>query len=499
MKSFPNGDMFPNLNKYNHILSIFRNAGVPAVLVGGSVRDAILGVESKDIDLATPMPVVTSDEDYEDICKGLKEDYPTVTKLMEEAGYAVYPTGVDHGTVTVMITDEDVSGNVYGVKVEVTTYRIDTCCNGRTAKVVFTEDLAQDLARRDFTINAIAYDGGLIYDYDGGIADLDDGTIRTVGDAFDRFREDYLRPIRAYRFASYLRSTFDDIFMLSNETERCTKCIDLADKIGTHELVSFERVIDEFNKTFKRADQRGCTQFIKDMYKIGVLTKLFPELDLGPKPCHELVQSPEHHPEGDVLTHIALAVGHAEGVEGRWIALLHDIAKPVTAVWDPKGIGNQWYSFYGHDKVGEKLIKTSVKDRLPLSNDLINKAALCTRYHLYIFLGQKDENGNPLPPSDKQVRKVRAAMGEHLPLLRALGYADHMGRPVHPHVKDYWDRKLDIVKERILKAQDLFDKDDGWVQGAELGRALKAAMTAQQEDGITDKAALMEIAYGTRN
>ena len=470
MKSFLNGDMFPSLNKHNHILDIFKNAGVPAVLVGGSVRDAILGVESKDIDLATPL---TPD---------------VVTERMEAADYKVYPTGIDHGTVTVMIN---------GDPIEITTYRVDACCDGRKADVMFTDNLAQDLARRDFTINAIAYDGETIHDYDGGIADLDDGVIRTVGSAFDRFHEDYLRPIRGHRFASYLRNEWE-IFMLSNETERCARVLEWDAIIGTGKKVSFERVIDEFNKVFKRADQRGCTKFIKDMYHMGVLTTLFPELDLGPKPCHELAQSPTHHPEGDVLRHIALAVGHAEGVEGRWIAMLHDIAKPKTAVWDPKGIGNTWYSFYGHDKVGEEMIKTSVKTRLPLKNDLINKAALCTRYHLYIFLGQKDEDGNPLPPSDKQIRKVRVAMGEHLPLLRALGYADHMGRPVHPHVEDYWDRKLDIVKERILKAQDLFDKDDGWVQGTELGRALEAAKKAQEIHGITDKAALMEIAYGTR-
>ena len=130
MKSFPNGSMFPDLNKHNGILKIFKDAKVPAVLVGGSVRDAILGVESTDVDLATPL---TPD---------------VVTERMEAAGYSVHPTGIDHGTVTVVINKENI---------EITTYRIDACCDGRKADVIFTEDLEQDLARRDFTINAIAY------------------------------------------------------------------------------------------------------------------------------------------------------------------------------------------------------------------------------------------------------------------------------------------------------------------------------------------------------
>ena len=466
-------ESFPKLNKFNGIIKKFGDAGVPAVVVGGCVRDVILGVESTDVDLATPL------------------EYKEVTELMETAGYKVKPTGIDHGTVTVIFNKKE--------KYEITTYRIDVNCNGRDAEVEFVTDLNKDLGRRDLTINAMAWDGNNLIDPYDALYDIRQGVIRTVNSAWDRFREDYLRPIRAYRFRSYLGFRICPNIALASEK------IEWDSLIGTNKIVSFERVIDEFKKVFKRADAEGCEQFIKDMYYIGVLTVLFPELDLGPKPCHELAQSPDHHPEGDVLTHIAKATGCAKGVEGRWIAMLHDIAKPKTAVWDPKGIGNTWYSFYGHDKVGEEMIKTSVKDRLPLKNDLINKAALCTRYHLYIFLGQKDEDGNPLPPSDKQIRKVRVAMGEHLPLLRALGYADHMGRPVDPNVDDYFDRKLpDTGKTRILKAQDLFDmKDengnDEWEPGPELGRALKAAKKAQELDGITDKAALMEIAYGTRN
>ena len=460
MKSFLNGDMFPGLNKHNHILDIFKNARVHAVLVGGSVRDAILGVESKDIDLATPWPP--------DI----------VTERMEAAGYKVYPTGIDHGTVTVMIN---------GDPIEITTYRVDACCDGRKADVIFTDDLEQDLLRRDFTINAIAYDGETIHDYDGGIADLDDGVIRTVGSAFDRFHEDYLRPIRGHRFASYLRNEWE-IFMLSNETERCARVLEWDAIIGTGKKVSFERVIDEFNKVFKRADQRGCTKFIKDMYHMGVLTTLFPELDLGPKPCHELAQSPTYHPEGDVLEHIAIAVGHAEGVEGRWIALLHDIAKPVTAAFkvDKEGKQHPYYSFHNHDRIGADMIRTSVKDRLPLPNDLINKAALCALWHLYIY---------KTPPSSKSVRKVQAAMGEHLPLLRALGIADHMGRPISDEIDKYLEEQ-DVPVKPILLGRHL--QEDGWEPGPHFGPALKAAFDVQLDEGVTDLARLLEVANGTR-
>jgi tRNA nucleotidyltransferase/poly(A) polymerase len=368
---------------------------------------------------------------------------------------------------------------------------VDACCDGRKAKVLFTEDLAQDLARRDFTINAIAYDGETIYDYDGGIADLDDGYIRTVGEGYDRFREDYLRPIRGYRFSSYLRSVFDEPFTLALETDLCATHCGIAEKIGT--TVSFERVIDEFNKVFKRAGIIGCQVFIEDMYKIGVLTALLPELDLGPKPCHELAQSPEYHPEGDVLTHIAIAVGVAEGIEGRWIALLHDIAKPITATVKETKDGKQhdYYSFHKHDKIGADMIKTEIKARLPLPNDLINKASLCARWHLYIY---------QTPPSGKAIRKVQAAMGEHLPLLRALGKADHMGRPLHPDVEKYFEEQevplTPIITGRMM-LNHWGEQDERVKQGPLLGKVLKEMYAQQLEFGWTTKdvGPLMLIAY----
>ena len=470
MKSFLNGTMFPGLNAHNHILDICKNAGVPVVLVGGSVRDCILGVPSADVDLATP---ITPD---------------LVTERMTKAGYKVYPTGVDHGTVTVMFPWEDDLGACDDQPVEITTYRVDACCDGRKADVLFTDDLEQDLLRRDFTINAIAYDGETIYDCDGGIADLDDGIIRTVGSPMDRFTEDYLRPIRGYRFASYQTNLLGERAYVHDRTARAAYMLNLDMYIGTGNKVSFERVIDEFNKVFDRADDLGCTQFIKDMYRIGVLSALLPELDKGPKPCHELAQSPTYHPEGDVLTHIAIAVGVAKGIEGKWIALLHDIAKPITAAFkvDKDGKQHDYYSFHNHDRIGAEMIRTSVKDRLPLPNDLINKAALCAHWHLYIY---------KTPPSSKTVRKVQAAMGEHLPLLRALGVADHMGRPISDEIDKYFEEQ-DVPVKPILLGRHL--QEDGWEPGPHFGPALKAAFDVQLDEGVTDLARLLEVANGKR-
>ena len=452
-------ESFPKLNKFNGIIKKFGDAGVPAVVVGGCVRDVILEVESTDIDLATPL------------------EYKEVTKLMKAAGCNVSPTGIEHGTVTVHFSETE--------EYEITTYRIDVNCNGRDADVEFVTDLNKDLGRRDLTINAMAWDGNNLIDPYDALYDIRQGVIRTVGSAWDRFREDYLRPIRAYRFRSYLGFRICPNIALASEK------IEWDSLIGTNKIVSFERVIDEFNKVFKRADAEGCTQFIKDMYHIGVLTVLFPELDLGPKPCHELAQSPTYHPEGDVLTHIAIAVGVAEGVEGKWIALLHDIAKPVTAAFkvDKDGKQHDYYSFHKHDKIGEEMIRTSVKDRLPLSNDLINKAALCARWHLYIY---------KTPPSTKSIKKVQKSMKEHLPLLRALGIADHMGRPISDDVEEFFKEPYEEPVP-ILRAQDLFDqKDYEWKPGPELGRALQAALKAQEFDEITDKDILMRIAYEKR-
>lgn len=161
-----------------------------ARFVGGAVRDALLGIDAKDIDIATPFRP------------------EEVTKLLEMAGIRVVPTGVKHGTVTAIID---------GGAFEITTLRRDIDCFGRHAEVEFTANWQEDAARRDFTINAMyCNQAGEVFDYFGGMEDLAVGNLRFVGDAGQRCREDYLRILRFFRFFAYYgREPFDGAALLA--------------------------------------------------------------------------------------------------------------------------------------------------------------------------------------------------------------------------------------------------------------------------------------------
>jgi poly(A) polymerase len=164
--------------------SVMNALGGEARFVGGAVRNALLRQSVSDVDIATPL---TPDE---------------VTKRLQAAKLGAVPTGIEHGTVTAIAN---------GKSFEVTTLRRDVATDGRRATVAFTTDWKQDAARRDFTMNALyASADGEIFDYFGGIADLEAGRVRFVGDATTRIREDYLRILRLFRFhAWYGRGEID--------------------------------------------------------------------------------------------------------------------------------------------------------------------------------------------------------------------------------------------------------------------------------------------------
>ena len=159
--------------------------GDEARFVGGCVRDALVGRNIRDIDIATPLSP------------------QRVTELLKKAGLKAVPTGIDHGTITAVA---DKTG------VEVTTLRLDVETDGRRAKVEFTDDWKADAARRDLTINALFADAeGKVHDYFGGLEDLAAGRVRFVGDPRQRIIEDYLRLLRFFRFhADYATAAFDD-------------------------------------------------------------------------------------------------------------------------------------------------------------------------------------------------------------------------------------------------------------------------------------------------
>tara|TARA_B100001113_G_scaffold352341_1_gene353451 strand:+ start:899 stop:2239 length:1341 start_codon:yes stop_codon:yes gene_type:complete len=432
------------MEKVKNILNAFTTANVPVVLVGGSIRDMLLNRDSVDIDLATPLS-------------------PTEVKVAIENQpwcKSVIPTGIEHGTVTVVMTD--------GTILEVTQYRVDIQCDGRHAEVLPTSRLTEDLARRDLTINAIAWDGKSFTDPFGGKDDIKDRVLRCVGDPAKRFEEDYLRVIRTFRFEAKLGFKIEAKTLDAALNSNIARKIDIEG--GNEEFpVKLERVIMEFDKVFGDSNA-DCEKFLHRMWDIGVIQVMLPELNAGPLPCNELTQSPEYHPEGDVWTHMAKVVNNVEGsdlVTARWIAMLHDIAKPITA----KIRKDPWYSYWKHDKVGASMIPTIGK-RLKLPKRTIELATTCTRWHIYIYQAK---------PTSKNVRKVQVDVGkDNLRYLKQLAQADHMGRPVSQDVEAFVTPVAEELTP-ILMGKHLVEK--GHKPGPEFGNILRNAHKHQLATG----------------
>ncbi|MDR3285615.1 MAG: CCA tRNA nucleotidyltransferase [Holosporales bacterium] len=214
-----------------YVIKIFNaldKKGINARLVGGCVRDAIMGNEIFDIDFATP---ATSEK---------------ITEALESQNIKVYPTGISHGTVTAVINNT--------APFEITTLRRDVLTDGRHAQVEFTNDWQEDAARRDFTFNALYLDrGGTLYDYFGGIQDLQNGIVKFIGDPEQRIQEDYLRILRYYRF--FLR--------YGKEHDISSKNATIKFQDGLKNL-SKERICSEF---FKILEHDNPLQILKIMEK----------------------------------------------------------------------------------------------------------------------------------------------------------------------------------------------------------------------------------------
>ncbi len=217
-------------------------AGFTALFVGGCVRNAILGVPIGDIDIATDaLP-------------------DTVTRLAQDAGLKVIPTGIEHGTVTVVAD---------GRPHEVTTFRRDVGTDGRWAVVAFSADIAEDARRRDFTMNALYADqDGLVIDPLGGLADLVARRVRFVGQAEQRIREDFLRILRFFRFHAQYGDPGAGL-----DAEGLAACAGLADGL---ESLSRERVGGEMRKLLSAADPAPS---VAAMAQSGILARILPGAD----------------------------------------------------------------------------------------------------------------------------------------------------------------------------------------------------------------------------
>ena len=342
--------------KANWILEQLEAAGYEGYVVGGCVRDAIIGREPADWDITT---------------SALPED---VKRIFQRT----IDTGIEHGTVTVMCDKEGF---------EVTTYRLDGKYSDHRHpdKVEFAPCLEEDLKRRDFTINAMAYNPktGLI-DLYGGERDLELGIIRCVGNPLERFDEDALRMLRGVRFAGQLgfdiekdtleamRSLSHTIVNVSAERVRVelTKLLlsDNPDKlVVASELGLLTEHFPEFKNMLETEQNNPHHRYtvgihsLKAVEEIQKIYKCFPEDEI----C-----SPYRHMDSDVKTETILSLA----------ALLHDVGKPSRKTTDDKGIDH----FYGHDVVGEKLAKEILR-RLKFDNKTIDMVSRLVRYHEYRY------------------------------------------------------------------------------------------------------------------
>ena len=342
------------------IATIFNNNGKQVYLVGGAVRDMIRGKDIHDWDLATD---------------ALPQE---VIDFVRRAGGKVIPTGIKHGTVTVFYKKNSA---------EVTTFRTESDYSDgrRPDKVKFSNDIKEDLSRRDFTMNAIALrlPDGEIVDPFNGTDDIKAGIIRCVGNAGERFSEDGLRPLRAVRFSA----------QLGFEIEKSTlDAINSA--LGVSAKVSWERVRDEIDKIL--ASPVPSRAFLL-MEKTGLLELFFKEL----ASCRGVEQKGFH--SFDVLDHSLLACDYAAkknaSHEVRLAALLHDIGKPPVRKMDEIGV----WTFYRHEEIGASMCHKILR-RLCYPNEVIDSVCHLVKEHMFHYTEDW---------SDAAVRRFIARVGEN--------------------------------------------------------------------------------------
>ncbi|MBR4669610.1 MAG: CCA tRNA nucleotidyltransferase [Butyrivibrio sp.] len=377
------------------ILDTMHEAGFEAYVVGGCVRDALLGREPMDWDITTnALPMDTK-------------------KLFRRT----IDTGIEHGTVTVMMGKEGY---------EVTTYRIDGKYedNRHPSEVTFTKNLTEDMRRRDFTINAMAYneEEGLI-DRFGGVEDLEKKLIRCVGNAHERFSEDALRIMRAVRFSAQLGYSIED------ETKAAIK--ELA---PTLKKISAERVQVEL---IKLLESDNPEKFM-DLYDLGITKVILPEFDA----CMTTEQNNPHHLY-DVGTHIVKSLSYVKPDKVLRLAmLLHDIGKPLTKTND----GNNICHFHGHAQLGAEMAHDIFR-RLKFDRDTMDRVCNLVKYH-----------DDRFPAEPRSVRRAMNRVGvEDFPLLLDVKYADTMAQ------SDYYRKEKLQALEDIRQLYDKIIKENDCV------------------------------------
>lgn len=439
-------DMPSNVNL---ILDELHINGYEGYIVGGCVRDSLLGRTPNDWD----------------ICTNAKPD-----EMLEVfKNYKTIPTGLKHGTITIVINGEHF---------EVTTYRIDgDYSDGRRPdKVEFTDDIVKDLSRRDFTINAIAYNkqSGLIDPYNG-LDYLNSRVVNCVGNPNERFQEDGLRMLRAIRFAS----------QLGFKIERNT-AVAIVDNRKLLRCISQERIREELNKILLSGNPTGGITSLKTL---GLLNYIIPEL----QNCYNFNQFNDNH-DKDVFEHTMSVLGNIESkLELRLAALFHDIGKPNTFTIDEDGNGH----FYGHHKESAKICR-EIMTRLKYSNKEIEYVSELVYHHMTRYPKLR-------PISAKRfINKVGV---DKLDDLFKLFIADRLGSKPPYDFEDIYRLKFEcekvLAEKQPLSTKDLaingYDlMEIGMPQGKMIGNILNWLVEIVLEDSeLNTKEILLEMVKNT--
>ena len=431
------------------IIDVLEKAGFEAYVVGGCVRDSLLNKEPKDWDITTSAK-------------------PEQVKALFSR---TIDTGIEHGTVTVMMNKEGY---------EVTTYREDGEYKDhrRPMGVTFTTSLEDDLKRRDFTINAMAYNEteGLV-DLFGGKEDLENGILRCVGEAKDRFDEDALRILRALRFSAQLN------FELEDKTKEAMR-----EKCRFLEDISAERIQVELTKLLVS----NHPEKLITGYELGITKVVLPEFDA-------MMETEQNHPYHcyNVGLHTMEVVKNIEPEPVlRWAALLHDVAKPKCRTQDEEGNDH----FYGHGMQGEKMAEMVIK-RMKLDNHTLHDVCVLVKHH---------DDRFALPVRKASVKRKLNKIGAKLfqDLLK-LNKADSLGQvPKTWKEKDEYLQEVQSVFEEVMKEEECFSLKDLKVCGADLiaagikpgkrmGEILEHLLEAVIEDPEkNEKEILLELALG---
>ncbi|MCD8026129.1 MAG: HD domain-containing protein [Clostridiales bacterium] len=429
-----------------YIINKLQSGGYEAYAVGGCIRDSLLGLAPHDWD----------------ICTNAK---PEQIKACF-SGFHIFDIGIKHGTISVVIDKE---------AFEITTYRIDGEYNDNRHpdKVTFTKSVADDLARRDFTINAIAYNetNGIVDPFDGR-GDIKSGIIRCVGNPDTRFNEDALRILRALRFAS--------VYNLKIEENTANAVINNAPLLKN---IAGERIASELDRLLCGKNVENVLNGFSTVFSV-----ILPEIEI----TFNYNQHTKHH-DKDLWCHITSSVAAVEPTALlRMTMLLHDLGKPYICKRDSDGTCH----FKGHPNISAKTADI-ILHRLKYPTDFINTCLKLIKFHDVRFSGAK-----------KQLKHVMNAIGEDdLDLLLKVQRADILAQSAY--LREEKLERLDIacnayreiladneafkLKDLAVNGNDL--KNIGIAEGREIGRILKLLMSLVIDEKLpNEKSALLSRA-----